>query len=400
MTKREFVKVAGMLGLSLPFQGLFTACANAHDDPQPIFEGSVLIIGAGAAGMASGYLLAQNNIDFQILEASNTYGGRMKTNKTFADFPIPLGAEWLHVQESALAAIINDPSVPVTTQTQAYSSQDLVGYYDNTNYTEFAIGNGIRNFIDQKFINTTWLVFFEEFILPSVNANIQFDTQILSIDYVGDKVILTDANQQTYEADKVIVTVPLKILQSNIIQFNPPLPNRKQRLIDEALVWDGFKAFIAFKEKFYPSFIEFPDSDTPQGQRTYYDAAYGQNTQSHILGLFAVGEQARPYQNLSGDAQRDYMLQELDQIFGGVASQHYIKHLVQNWNEEPFIQAAYLADEAPSRISRVLAEPLDQKVYFAGDAYTQEDDWSAVHNAARSARDAVQEIMRKNIIRR
>ena len=53
---------------------------------------------------------------------------------------------------------------------------------------------------------------------------------------------------------------------------------------------------------------------------------------------------------------------------------------------------AQQGDVAPSRISRVLSRSIDQKVFFAGDAYTQEDDWGAVHNAARSARDAVREL--------
>ena len=66
---------------------------------------------------------------------------------------------------------------------------------------------------------------------------------------------------------------------------------------------------------------------------------------------------------------------------------------MQNWNDEPFIRAAYLAGVAPSRISRILSQSVSEKLYFAGDAYTQEDDWGAVHNAAQSARDAVKELL-------
>ena len=60
------------------------------------FEGKVIIIGAGAAGLAAAKILQRNNIDYLILEASNRYGGRLKENKTLADFPIDLGAEWIH----------------------------------------------------------------------------------------------------------------------------------------------------------------------------------------------------------------------------------------------------------------------------------------------------------------
>jgi hypothetical protein len=40
----------------------------------------------------------------------------------------------------------------------------------------------------------------------------------------------------------------------------------------------------------------------------------------------------------------------------------------------------------------VLGQSINNKVYFAGDAYTTGDDWSSVHAAARSAIRAVKEI--------
>ncbi len=217
--------------------------------------------------------------------------------------------------------------------------------------------------------------------------------QVLSIDYSGDKVRVTDQNGQRYEADKVIVTVPLQILKEGTISFSPALPNGHTRAIEDANVWGGIKVFIEFSQQFYPTFLSFSDSETSDGQRVYYDAAYGQTTNANVLGLLAVGLQAEAYQNLTGTAQRDYILAELDAIFNGAASASYVQHLVQDWSAEPFIKAAYLADVSPTRISRNLADSVDDKVYFAGDAYTQEADWGAVHNAARSARDVVAEIV-------
>ena len=87
------------------------------------------------------------------------------------------------------------------------------------------------------------------------------------------------------------------------------------------------------------------------------------------------------------------MLNELDPIFNGAASANYLQHISQNWNEEAHIRAAYLEDNASSSISSTLFTPIDNKVYFAGDAYTQEDDWSSVHVAAQAARDAVRLIL-------
>ena len=144
---------------------------------------------------------------------------------------------------------------------------------------------------------------------------------------------------------------------------------------------------------FYPTFVEFPDSDTDAGQRLDHDAAYGQDSGAHVLGLFVVGAPAAPYLALDGDAQRDYVLAELDQVFAGAASRHYLQHVVQNWSDEPFVHQAYVADEADWRLVRTLGEPAGDRVFFAGDAYTDGEDWSAVHVAANSARVAVERLL-------
>ena len=97
MTRNEFVKMCSLLGLSLPYQSILASCTSDNTVSSTDFQGTVLIIGAGAAGMTAGYLLNQQGVDFQILEASTVLGGRMKTTTDFVDFPIPMGAVWLHV---------------------------------------------------------------------------------------------------------------------------------------------------------------------------------------------------------------------------------------------------------------------------------------------------------------
>ncbi|MGB1346944.1 MAG: NAD(P)-binding protein, partial [Pseudomonadales bacterium] len=42
------------------------------------YQGKVIIIGAGAAGLAAATVLENNNIDYVILEATDRYGGRLK----------------------------------------------------------------------------------------------------------------------------------------------------------------------------------------------------------------------------------------------------------------------------------------------------------------------------------
>lgn len=379
--------MCGLLGLSLPLPTVFSACDD-EDMPTPSTPSQkVIIIGAGAAGLTAGYQLRQQGIDFEILEASSTYGGRMKRIRGFADFPIPMGAEWLHVGRGVFDEIVNDSSIPVEIATTPYDPNVDYGLYEGYQISVEEVGFTI----DQKFINATWFDFFEQYILPSVKDKIRYNTVVNAIDYAGEEIKISTADQE-FSANQVIVAVPVKMLQNKTINFSPELPSDKLEAIDKVTVWDGYKAFIEFSEKFYPTFVAYEITPASAGQKLYYDAAYGQNTNQHILGLFTVGTGTQPYAQLSGDDLINYMLNELDELFDGKASASYIKHTFQNWNAEPYINGAYVYDDENWRRVRTLGESVNDKLFFAGDAYTEGEDWSSVHTAARSAIRAVRAI--------
>ena len=66
----------------------------------------VVIVGAGAAGLAAARRLAEAGVSFQLLEASHRIGGRAHTEYLPDGSPFDLGCHWLH------SASIN-PFVPV-----------------------------------------------------------------------------------------------------------------------------------------------------------------------------------------------------------------------------------------------------------------------------------------------
>ena len=347
----------------------------------------VLIIGAGAAGLSAGYLLNQQGVDFKILEATSGYGGRMKKTDNFADFPIPLGAEWLTASTSIFNEIVNDKAVPVNVNTIGYNQNIEYGIWENGRLLLSDLGS----FNYRKFVNGTWFDFFEEHIVPSISENIVYNSAIHTIDYEGSKVIVR-TQSTAYAADKVIVTVPLKMIQNGSVKFTPSLPKNKLKAIDSALVWDGIKVFMEFSEKFYPAYVDFKITPETSGQVSYFDAAYGQNTEKKILGLFAVGEPAKNYTSLGDDDLKNHILGELDEIFSNQATPNYISHIVQNWSEEPYIEGAYLNDHEDWKTVRALFKPVADKVYFAGEAYTPGDDWGYVHAATHAAKETVEKI--------
>lgn len=353
--------MCGILGIGMPVFGATSGCKKEN---LPINK--VIIIGAGAGGLSAGYLLQQRGVDFEILEASSVYGGRMKINTDFADFPIPLGSEWIETDLGIFNEIVNDNSVSVDLQT-------------------------IPDLPDRKFVNYSWFQFFEDYVVPSVLPEIQFNTVVNSVNYQNDQVTVTTQNGQ-HIADRVVISVPLKILQDGAISFTPELPQNKRNAINNVRVWDGFKAFFEFTDKFYDD-QQFPVSPATDGDKWFYDAAYGQNSNKNILGIFTVGSPATEYNSRSGNDLRDFILAELDALYAGQATQKYVNHIVQNWNDEPFIQGGYLSDHADwTKVAR-LGKSVDDKVYFAGGPYTDGEDWVSVHAAARSARVAIDDML-------
>ncbi len=274
MTRKEFIKICGILGISVPFYTSYISCAEQDETGNIDFSGKVLIIGAGVGGLSAGYLLNQLGVDFEILEASSNYGGRIKINADFVDFPIPLGAEWIHTDLGVFNEIVNDSSVDVNVNTINYDRQtDTYAHWENgrLNVTELVDS-------DIKFVNYSWYNFYQQYIAPSIQDRINYNRIVDAVNYSGEKIVVGTSDGTEYTADRIIISVPLKVLQSQMIGFTPALPADKLDAMKELIIWDGFKAFIEFSQKFYDTQIGFDINPETDGQKLYYDAAYGQNS--------------------------------------------------------------------------------------------------------------------------
>src|SRR5690606_23043396 len=89
-TRRKFIKqvtvaTAGTILLPTPSFGNIFSSKPA----------SVIIIGAGFAGLSAAYKLKQRNIDCIILESRPRIGGRVFSHKMDTDLMVELGGEWV-----------------------------------------------------------------------------------------------------------------------------------------------------------------------------------------------------------------------------------------------------------------------------------------------------------------
>lgn len=398
MDRKEFIKTCSALGIGAwMFPSLLSGCSS-EEDSFPEFEvnfsGKVLIVGAGAAGITAGYVLSQYGINFEIIEAAPVYGGRVKEASGFTDFPIDMGAEWIHTDASILPTLINNSSVNAKIDLINYSPETLYIWKDE----KLRKRNFFTNFYGElKFKNTTWYSFFDNYMIPAVRSKMTLNSPVSAIDYTGNKVIVTNTYNDTFEGDRLILTVPLTILKQNFIDFTPAFPASKTTALAEVDMPDGIKVFMEFSERFYPD-ITYNGGlsnilNETDGEKIYYDAAFGKETDKHILGLFTVGKPAAQYTSITNDTQLiQTILSELDKMFDGKATPSYIKHVTQNWSREPYIGGSYTHGDN-SNAAPVLKAPIDGKIYFAGETYAPED-YATVHGAAQSAFVAVEQILK------
>ena len=162
MDRRNFIKQSTLLsigGLLIP-STFFSACRKETLFEDINYDGKVIIVGAGAAGLYAAYILKSKGINFQILEASPNYGGRLGKLTGFANFPIDTGAQWLHGKNSILGDLITKSNTKLTlddSETKYWFNNQLVNSLpQNTDifegddlpdisYNDYALQKGLGN---------------------------------------------------------------------------------------------------------------------------------------------------------------------------------------------------------------------------------------------------------------
>ena len=328
------------------------------------------------------------------------HGGRVKKVAGFADFPIDVGAEWIHkwieAEPPLLTNLINntEPDFPTFQDNSSDYKVWSNGKLKSPNI--LTLFNGDSN--DYKFSNATWFDFFDQLVRSSsLKENIRYNSPVIEIDYRSDKISVQTNSGKKYPADKVLLTVPVTILQSGDITFKPALPPKQIASINKEHMPGGLKVFIEFSEKFYPEVL-FPNGllkGALGGNYMYYDECFGKDSSKNILGLFVVGEPAKKYTSLkTDDAIINYMLKELDTMFEGMASKYYEKHIIQNWTKEPFIRGSYSEMKGnPAKMSA----PVANKIYFAGEAMNTNGHTIAVHGASESAYIGLEKMLKNTV---
>jgi monoamine oxidase len=458
MQRRQFIKNTVLAAGGGMVLSNCTSSNNPTPDNAPEYDGKVAIIGAGAAGLYAGFLLQQKNVNYTIFEASDLIGGRIRALKGFADYEVELGAEeihgkksiWYDIVKAANPTFIDDSknidyyqigttfksedlwktdadfnaALNLTNQATSYVGTDITlqQFMDNNrlparvqHITNAQIANeygGAANKLSVKGITEeaqiwsagndnmtiggkTFLAIMQD-KFKDVVPKVKLNTPIVAIDYNAQTILLQDAAGNKLSFDKVIITVPLTILQANGIAFSPALPIAKTTALTKIGMASGLKIVMNFSKAFWAA-----NTSSIYGTGTvpeFWVSSNGRSTQNFVLTGFVTGSKADTLAGRGANIVSTVMA-ELDAMYGrGVASGLLKNAVVTDWTKEPYIRGAYSYPIVGGGLSfrQDLSLPVQRKIYFAGEATHYGGHSGTVHGAMESAERAIYELIKES----
>ena len=225
--------------------------------------------------------------------------------------------------------------------------------------------------------------------LLSAGLPIRLKTPVTAISLRDRNHVVIDTADGRWQANKVIVTVPLGVLKSGAITFDPPLPPEQRRAIDAI----GFGRFEKLVLRFDTAFWD--DVDLIQVVGSPGQAFTGWFNLNRVVGKPALmalnGGSAASASDMSLDRQIAAATEVLAGIYPGRFRPPQAGQASAWWTDE-FSRGSYsftaVGSGGPDR--EALAEPVDDRLWLAGEA-AHEQFHSTVHGAWLSGQAAAKQ---------
>lgn len=436
MNRKEFIKLSGLLGISLPFSSLIMGC-NKDEDNEPNGK-IVVVIGAGISGLAAAKKLKENGFDVIVLEAQDKVGGRLRTNRTLG-VAFDEGASWIHgtngnpltnlAQQAGMNTAFTDDESLVCYDIGGVLRSDIA--FDNAAAELETILSTLKNSgsVTQsfetvfnnlhptkvndrlwKFLLSTYITFDlgdldkvsstlydegEEFsgeeristngydIIPNFLANglnIQLNQRVSKIDYSNSKAKISH-NGTITEADYVLVTVPLGVLKSGNIQFVPALPTAKQTAIQKVGMNCVNKFLLTWNTPFWDNKQYICYTPETRDKFNYFVNVNKFHPSVNGLMTFAYSNYARQTEAMTDAQIIDEIMLHLKDIYGN-SIPNPTNMLRTKWQTNENSYGAYSFTQVGTEMRHFddLAEEVNDRLFFAGE-HTEADYFSTAHGA-------------------
>ncbi|GAA3990798.1 hypothetical protein GCM10022247_07010 [Allokutzneria multivorans] len=199
----------------------------------------------------------------------------------------------------------------------------------------------------------------------------------------GTVRVTTDHGE--FEADKVLVTLPLGVLKAGAVRFEPELPGTKRSAIARLGFGTLNKIALHYEEPFWPKdqyVFGYLCRDTDRYPTVVISMwkSHGKPILVMLLGA-SLGREAESWSEQEVCAYATTVVQD---VFGADApAPNHVSRTA--WSTDPFALGSYtcIGVDASSKDIATLAEPLGDKVFFAGEG-TNHYHWGCVHSAYES----------------
>jgi len=429
-------------------------------------ETDVLIIGAGAAGLAAARELSSANFKVIVLEARDRIGGRIHTHlDSHLTAPVELGAEFVHgkapetlnIVQHAGCKLIELPNThwyfrnAVLSQSGEFWSkiETLNGEMEKYNgrdlsFEEFLDEYSRRHRVDD--IRSMATLYVEGFhaahadrisVLGLVKTNeaaaeiddekqfrpaggylriaqwlhdeavangarFRFETVVNDVSWSADAVTVTAKTGEQFKARRLIVTLPLGVLQRNEVTFTPRLP-AKEEAAAKLAVGQVVKVVLRFRDPFWEK-LSLPTDDGKRAELKDFAFIHAPDempptwwtqlpVRAPLLVGWAGGTRAEKLLSETSlrdrsDALRDQSVQALSHIFAvpvRFIEETLLEFYTHDWATDPFSRGAYsYIPVGGLKAQAALAEPVENTIYFAGEAANKKGHHGTVHGALAS----------------
>src|SRR5437899_5235959 len=438
MTRRTFLSASAGLAAVPVFSG-----GRAGAAPLPR-EADIVVIGAGAAGIAAARRIMAANRKVVVVEAASQIGGRCQTDTTTFDVPFDRGARWMHNPETnPMIRLARAAGFEITT---APSGQKIrIGRrFARAGETEEFLAALVRanRAIDEASRRSDvscgsvvpkdlgdWAGT-AEFVLGanfagkdlkdlSVVDKVRAQDRNMAIACrqglgtliakLGEQVPLSlstpasriswDRRDVTVEtpsgkiaARAAIVTVSSNVLAAGNIKFNPDIP---RRTLDAAAKLSlGSYDRIALQRPGNPLGLARDDIIIEQSNSMRTALLFANMGSSSLCSIDVAGSFGRDLSAQGEPAMVAFAVEWLKKLFGSEIAAAVKKSSATRWNAAPFAIGAMSAAVPGGQPSRkVLTEPIGC-MFLAGEA-THETLWGTVDGAGESGERAAAAALRR-----
>src|SRR4051812_1639947 len=413
----------------------------------PAADVDVIIVGAGAAGIAAARKLSAAGRSFILVEAAGRIGGRCFTDTRSFSVPFDRGAHWIVSPDiNPLTKLASRTGLDVY---QAPSGQririgqrdaregELEDYLSALVRSSRGIGEAVRGKPDMDCWRALpkdlgeWQATVEFALgayasgrdLREISAldfsksaerdvaafcrqgygallaklaegiPVEMDSPVAAVDTSRGARVEATVPRGMISGRYMICTASTNVLAAERIRFDKGLPKRQLDAL--AALKLGSLDYIALDLPGNPLGLQRDDLvfEKASGNRT---AALLANVSGTSLSVIEVGGRFGRELTAQGDmAAVDFAVQWLADLFGNNVKSAVQRTQVTRWNNEPWVQGAVSTASPGGQWARAaLREPVRERVYFAGEA-THDTLWGTVGGAWESGERAADQVIRR-----